>query len=128
MKIDRSAQEKADLLAFLKTLTDETLHASPSFSVLWSSADGPGKGARAASPGVILSPCAGPSCAFLRRMPPDTSNGIADRVPLVHFVKRRSVTNSSASRSAEPICRARRKRGERLRDDDNGVDLKAERR
>jgi cytochrome c peroxidase len=35
VKIDLSAQEKADLLAFLKTLTDETLLASPRFSDPW---------------------------------------------------------------------------------------------
>ncbi|MBY6243839.1 methanobactin export MATE transporter MbnM [Methylosinus sp. Sm6] len=35
VKIDLSAQEKADLLAFLKTLTDETLLASPRFYDPW---------------------------------------------------------------------------------------------
>jgi cytochrome c peroxidase len=35
VKIDLSAQEKADLLAFLKTLTDETLLTSPRFSDPW---------------------------------------------------------------------------------------------
>ena len=37
VKIDLSAQEKADLLAFLKTLTDETLLTSPRFSDPWKS-------------------------------------------------------------------------------------------
>jgi cytochrome c peroxidase len=36
VRIDLSPQEKADLLAFLKTLTDETLLTSPRFSDPWS--------------------------------------------------------------------------------------------
>jgi hypothetical protein len=36
--IDLSAQEKADLIAFLKTLTDESFLASPRFSDPWSRA------------------------------------------------------------------------------------------
>lgn len=35
VKIDLTSQEKADLLAFLKTLTDETLLTSPRFSDPW---------------------------------------------------------------------------------------------
>ena len=35
MKIDLTPQEKADLLAFLKTLTDERLLTSPRFSDPW---------------------------------------------------------------------------------------------
>lgn len=35
VKIDRSQQEKADLIAFLKTLTDATLLTSPRFSDPW---------------------------------------------------------------------------------------------
>jgi cytochrome c peroxidase len=38
VKIDMTPQEKADLLAFLKTLTDETLLASPRFSDPWKTA------------------------------------------------------------------------------------------
>ncbi|WP_244613409.1 hypothetical protein [Methylosinus sp. Ce-a6] len=35
VKIDLTPQEKADLLAFLKALTDETLLTSPRFSDPW---------------------------------------------------------------------------------------------
>ena len=38
VKIDMTPQEKADLLAFLKTLTDETLLTSPRFSDPWKKA------------------------------------------------------------------------------------------
>lgn len=39
VKIDLTAQEKADLVTFLKTLTDETLLTSPRFSDPWSTSN-----------------------------------------------------------------------------------------
>ena len=41
VRIDLTPQEKADLLAFLKTLTDETLLTSPRFADPWSGSTGP---------------------------------------------------------------------------------------
>ena len=41
VRIDLTPQEKADLLAFLKTLTDETLLNSPRFADPWSGSTGP---------------------------------------------------------------------------------------
>ncbi|QGM45039.1 methanobactin export MATE transporter MbnM [Methylocystis heyeri] len=45
VKIDMTPQEKADLLAFLRTLTDETLLTSPRYSDPWKEASRPEKAA-----------------------------------------------------------------------------------